>query len=258
MAACICLGQAAPVFALDAAWSQKVEITAHRGDSVKALENTLPAFEKAIESGADWIELDVKETSDNVPVVFHDSSLKRLMGQDGTIREMTLEEIKKLHPAASMGPGYNNVKIPTLEETLDTCKGRIKLNIEIKEDGTESSDFTERVIQLIRDKGMTDQCMITSFCYSVLEKVKAVEPYLKTGYIRSKDIEDFSQYPAADQFMLSIELIQKERVDQIHSLGKKVTAWTVNDLYSLRKCESAQVDDMITDDPGGLLKLDDQ
>ena len=91
MAACICLGQAAPVFALDAAWSQKVEITAHRGDSVKALENTLPAFEKAIESGADWIELDVKETRDNVPVVFHDSSLKRLMGQDGTIREMPLE-----------------------------------------------------------------------------------------------------------------------------------------------------------------------
>ena len=58
--------------------------------------------------------------------------------------------------------------------------------------------------------------------------------------------------------MLSIELIRKDRVDQIHSLGKKVTAWTVNDLYSLRKCESAQVDDMITDDPGGLLKLDDQ
>lgn len=73
-----------------------------------------------------------------------------------------------------------------------------------------------------------------------------------------KDIEDFSQYPAADQYMLSIELIRKDRVDQIHSLGKKVTAWTVNDLYSLRKCESAQVDDMITDDPGGLLKLDDQ
>ena len=96
MAVCICLGQVAPVFALDAAWSQKVEITAHRGDSVKALENTLPAFEKAIESGADWIELDVKETRDNVPVVFHDSSLKRLMGQDGTIREMTLEEMEAL------------------------------------------------------------------------------------------------------------------------------------------------------------------
>ena len=96
MAACICLGQAAPVFALDASWSQKVEITAHRGDSVKALENTLPAFEKAIESGADWIELDVKETSDNVPVVFHDSDLKRLLGKEGKIREMTLEEMEAL------------------------------------------------------------------------------------------------------------------------------------------------------------------
>ena len=99
-------------------------------------------MKKAIESGADWIELDVKETRDNVPVVFHDSSLKRLMGQDGTIRgNDSGKRSKKLHPAASMGPGYNNVKIPTLEETLDTCKGRIKLNIEIKEDGTESSEF---------------------------------------------------------------------------------------------------------------------
>ena len=81
----------------------KVEITAHRGDSVKALENTLPAFEKAIESGADWIELDVKETRDNVPVVFHDSSLKRLMGQDGTIRENAFGRDQKTSSCCKYG-----------------------------------------------------------------------------------------------------------------------------------------------------------
>ena len=103
MAACICLGQAAPFWLWMQHGAKNVEITAHRGDSIKALENTIPAFEKAIESGADWIELDVKETRDNVPVVFHDSSLKRLMGQDGTIREMTLEEIKKASSCRQYG-----------------------------------------------------------------------------------------------------------------------------------------------------------
>ena len=71
--ACLVLGQTMPVYAQGAqgtSWIDQVEITAHRGDSLKALENTLPAFEKAIESGSDWIELDVKETRDNVPVVF--------------------------------------------------------------------------------------------------------------------------------------------------------------------------------------------
>ena len=104
--ACLILGQTMPVYAQDTPWITQVEITAHRGDSLKALENTLPAFEKAIESGSDWIELDVNETKDNVPVVFHDCNLKRLMGKDARIRDLTWAELKVLHPAGSMGPAY--------------------------------------------------------------------------------------------------------------------------------------------------------
>lgn len=138
---------------------------------------------------------------------------------------------------------------------LNTCKGKISLNIEIKEDGTQSGDFVDRVIQLVRDKKMVDQCMITSFDYNVLVKVKALEPSFKTGYITSRDIGDPGQYVAADQFMISIELVRKELVDQIHGLGKKAVAWTINDAYSLKKCEEAQVDNMITDKPGSLRSL---
>ena len=158
--ACLVLGQTMPVYAQGTSWIDQVEITAHRGDSLKALENTLPAFEKAIESGSDWIELDVNETKDNVPVVFHDCNLKRIMGKDAKIRDLTLEEIKAVHPADSMGPAFGGIRIPSLEEALNTCKGKISLNIEIKEDGTQSGDFVDRVIQLVRDKKMVDQCMI--------------------------------------------------------------------------------------------------
>ncbi len=255
MTVCLILGQKMPVYAQDTAWIDQVEITAHRGDSLKALENTIPAFEKAIESGSDWIELDVTETKDNVPVVFHDCNLKRLMGKDTRVRDLTLEELKAFHLAANMGPAFSSIKIPTLEEVLNTCKGKIHLNIEVKEESGQSSDFTARVIQLIRDKGMVDQCMITSFDYNILVKTKAMEPSLKTGYITAEDIGDLGQYEAADQFMISIERVQKELVDQIHGLGKKAVAWTVNDLYSLKKCEKAQIDNMITDKPGSLLSL---
>ena len=86
-------------------------------------------------------------------------------------------------------------------------------------------------------------------------KVKALEPSFKTGYITSRDIGDPGQYVAADQFMISIELVRKELVDQIHGLGKKAVAWTINDAYSLKKCEEAQVDNMITDKPGFLRSL---
>ena len=254
-AACLVFEQTMPVYAEVTPWIDQVEITAHRGDSSKALENTLPAFEKAIESGSDWIELDVNETKDNVPVVFHDCNLKRIMGKDIKIRDLTLEELKALHPAGSMGPAFKDIKIPTLEEVLDTCKGKIHIDIEVKEDSSQSSDFTDRVIQLIRDKGMVDQCMITSFDYNVLVKAKAAEPSLKTGYILSKNPGDLGPYAAADQFMLDIKLVNKDLVDQIHGLGKKAVAWTVNDFYSLKQCEKAGIDNMITDKPGSLLSL---
>ncbi len=254
-AVCLVLGQTMPVYADGTSWVDQVEITAHRGDSSKALENTLPAFEKAIESGFGWIELDVNETKDNVPVVFHDCNLKRIMGKDARMRDLTLEELKALHPAGSMGPAFKDIKIPTLEEVLNTCKGKIHINIEVKEDAGQSSDFTDRVIQLIRDKGMVDQCMVTSFDYNVLVKTKAAELSLKTGYIISENIGDPGQYAAADQFMISIELVKKELVDQIHGLGKKAVAWNVNDFYSLKQCEKAGIDNMITDKPGSLLSL---
>ena len=105
-----------PVYAQGTSWIDQVEITAHRGDSLKALENTLPAFEKAIESGSDWIELDVNETKDNVPVVFHDCNLKRIMGKDAKIRDLTLEEIKSGSSGGQYGAGLWRHK--------DTISGR--------------------------------------------------------------------------------------------------------------------------------------
>lgn len=234
-------------------WADRVEITAHRGDSSAAPENTLMAFQKAIESGADRIELDANETADGTLVVFHDEDLKRMTGREGKIWEVTFEELKGWSLAGSLGPAYRNAVVPTLQEALEFCRGKIRLNIEIKQNEHQSPEFVRRVVELIRELHMEEECMITSFCYDNLVKTRELAPELATGFITTEEVSDPAAYPAADRFMLSMELVEPETVEAIHSAGKKAAAWTVNDLYSVEKCKEAGIDDLITDRPQDIL-----
>ena len=235
-------------------WDENVEITAHRGDSSEAPENTIPAFEAAIESGADWIELDVGVTKDGVLVVLHDEDLKRVAGDSRKIGELTFEEVRRLDVGSSFGPDFRGVGIPSLEEVLDYCKDKIKLNIEVKVNDHQTQDFIARLVGLIQAKGMAEQCMITSFDYHSLQAVKQLDPALETGFISSKAIEQPESFTSADNFVLSIDLINPETVSRIHSLGKEVIAWTVNDAYSVDKCRKAGADNLITDKPRKIME----
>lgn len=226
-----------------------IQLMAHRGDGMNHPENTLPAFQSSIDSGVQWIELDVTQTKDGVLVVYHDEDLRRITGQEKKIWEVTYEELKTFSVEESMGPAYSNVRIPTLEQVMDLCSGKVKLNIEVKENGHESPDFIDRIVALIGQKQMQGQCMITSFGYDVLTKVKSLDASLATGYILSRQPEQFETYTAADSFMLSIDLIRPELVKQLHSLGKQVSVWTVNDPCSVKKCLEAGADSLITDKP---------
>lgn len=234
-------------------WNENVEITAHRGDSSNAPENTMPAFQAAIDSGADWIELDVGVTQDGVMVVLHDEDLKRVAGNPKKIWELTYEEVSRLDVGSCYGPGFSGTRIPTLEEVMDYCRGKIRLNIEIKYRPIQSLDYIPRMVELIRQKDMMDQCMVTSFNYGCLQMVKLFEPNLKTGLISAQPIDQPEIYTSADKFVLSIELIEPDTVNRIHALGKEVVAWTINDQYSVEKCRKAKTDNIITDRPDKIL-----
>lgn len=234
-------------------WDENVEITAHRGDSSEAPENTIPAFKAAIDSGADWIELDVGVTKDGILVVLHDEDLKRVAGDSRKIGELTFEEVRRLDVGSRFGPSFSGIGIPSLEEVLDYCKGRIMLNIEIKYRKGQDLAFIPRLVDLIRQREMMDQCMITSFNYGCLQMVKIFEPEIKTGLISSKPIAQPEIYTSADNFVLSIELIEPDTVNRIHELGKEVIAWTVNDQYSVEKCRKARTDNIITDYPDDII-----
>lgn len=227
----------------------KPTITAHRGLSAKAPENTLYAFSDAIDAGADLIELDVQQTKDGVLVVLHDQNLRRTTGVKKNIWDVTYDEIRDLDAGSWFDPAYANARIPTLEETLQFVDGRIRLNIEIKPTEHTSPTLEQDVADLITTYGYTDNCWVTSFSYGSLKRIKEANPDIRTGYIMSVAYGQFYSLKYADAFSLNKVFVTSQVVNSAHQAGKQVFAWTVNSVSEVRSLCNLHVDSIITDDP---------
>lgn len=226
----------------------ETKITAHRGASIEAPENTLAAFSKAIENMADYIELDVQLTADGEVVVMHDASAYRTTGVDQKISSMTLEEVKKLDAGSYFGEEFAGEQVPTLQEVMELVQGRAMLNIEIKSTST-SMSLVEKVIEIIREYNGLDKCVITSFDYYALKYAKQCEARIQTGYILSVAYGDFYNMSDVDFFSMNASFLSKRTVDAIHNSGKQVYAWTVNNETSIKNLTNKGVDNIITDNP---------
>lgn len=224
------------------------DITAHRGASVDAPENTLAAFSKAIEDMADVIELDVQMTKDGYIVVMHDTSAYRTTGVLKNITELTLREVKRLDAGYWYSEEYKGEKVPTLEEVLQLAKGKIKLNIEIKT-ADNSDEVAKKVVKLIQKYSMQDSCVITSFDYSALQAVRSYDEDIEVGYILSVAYGKFYEIDDVDFFSVNASFLTKRVVDAIHNSGKQVYAWTVNNDASIKNLTNKGVDNIITDKP---------
>ena len=190
-------------------------ITAHRGYSSAAPENTLPAFQLAIDQGCERAELDVQMTKDGVVMVTHDTSLRRCTRRNANIYDLTFDEVRKLDAGRWFSAKYAGTKIPTLEEVLDLCKGRIQLNIEIKPNAATPALEAE-TIRIIEEKGFAHDCVITSQSYETLCKVKELAPEIETGYILALGVGSYYDLPAADFFSVEGTFITSRMVQQIH------------------------------------------
>ncbi len=226
----------------------ETKITAHRGASADYPENTMPAFEAAIDYGADWLEIDVQQTADGVLIVMHDSNLYRTTGVDRNIWEVTYDEIKDLDAGSYMSEEFCDVRISTLEEVLELCKGRIHLNIELKPTGHET-DFVKQVVDLVHAYEMTDECMIASMSYGALVEVKEYAPDIQTIYVMKTVYGYFADLEAVDVFSIKNTYITERIVESIHLEGKLICAWTVNSLRTMEKMIDMGVDNLITDQP---------
>lgn len=225
----------------------ETKITAHRGSSIKAPENTMAAFELAVENMTDFIELDVQLTSDNVPVIMHDRSLYRTTGVNAKVSELTYSQIRELDAGSYFGKEFAGEKVPSLEEVLRFVKGKAQLNIELKSGDTVYT--ADKVTELIQKYDMQNDCVITSFDYNMLKRVKELTDDIQVGYILSIAYGDFYSMDDVDFFSMNASFLSKQIVDAIHNSGKQVYAWTVNNATSIKNLTNKGVDNIITDDP---------
>lgn len=223
-------------------------VTAHRGCSSAAPENTLAALQAAIDAMADYAEIDVQETKDGVVVLLHDYSLKRTTGVRQYIWNVDYEELSSFDCGSWFSGEYAGERIPTLEQALELCKGRIRLNIEIK-DSSANQALEEKVVALIEQYEFENQCVITSTSLSTLERVKQQNDRIKTGYIMSIAYGNFYEKEHVDFFSMKSSFVDAGVVSKAHSLGKEVHVWTVNSRNELEQMKGIGVDNIITDVP---------
>jgi len=233
-----------------------VTITAHRGSSMAAPENTLAAIERAIEDGADYAEIDVQETMDGVVVVIHDTDLKRITGLGKKIWDVTYDEIRELDFGSWFSPEFAGERIPTLVEAIELADLRIALNIEIKLNGHEQN-LVERVVRIIEETGFESQCIVTSLSRRALDEVARLNPRLERGYIVYQTMGSIERIDTG-YLMLKENLATPLAVMAAHDAGKEIHVWTVNDAMRMSFMIDRGVDGILTDYPETLVEVLEQ
>lgn len=224
------------------------EITAHRGSSVVYPENTMPAFEAALDELTDKIELDVRQTADGGFVVMHDENLKRTTGVDAKVGHMTMEEVCALDAGSYMSEEFAGVNVPSLEEVLEFASGRVSLNIELKTASTDK-DYAQGIYELLEEYDFVNKCVVTSTDYNVLKQLKMIDEDITTGYILSMAVGNYYNMKYVDFFSVNYKFVTSTMIYVLHDRGKEIHIWTLNDKGNIEKFAGMGADNIITDDP---------
>lgn len=227
--------------------NRTVEITGHRGSKVRAPENTLSALRQAIDEGADYAEIDVQTTADGVAVLLHDADLMRVASLNRRLRDINYPELKHIDVGSWFAPEFSSERIPTLQEAVDVARGRIKLNIELKFTWADPT-LAEKVGNIIRQKGFSSDCVVSSFNFQALTEIKQSFAELTTGFIVFQAAGNLSRMEV-DFLSISAARATARLVRQLHRNERAVHVWTVNDLNNVISMVEMGVDNIITDYP---------
>ena len=227
--------------------NRTVEITGHRGSKVRAPENTLSALRQAIAEGADYAEIDVQTTADGVVVLLHDADLMRVASLNRRLRDINYDELKDIDVGSWFAPEFSSERIPTLQEAIEVARGRIKLNIELKFTWADPT-LSEKVGNIIRQKGFSSDCVISSLNFQALTEIRQSFTELTTGFIVFQAAGNLSRMEA-DFLSISAARATARLVRQLHRNERAVHVWTVNDFNNVISMVEMGVDNIITDYP---------
>jgi glycerophosphoryl diester phosphodiesterase len=232
-------------------------IIAHRGFKQKYPENTLVAFQAAMDAGVPMIELDVTLSRDRKLIVIHDATLERTTNGHGPVHDYTLEELKQLDAGSWFHPDFAGQRLPELAEVLELVDGRVITNIEIKTHAYEPHHppdaIEKQVVELVKKKNLQDSILISSFDSNVLQQISLMEappqialiskrPLKKNIVEICKHLKTFSWHP--DQ-----QIVTPSQVRKLRAAGIRVFPYNVDTPEDCARLRAMKVDGVITDDP---------
>ncbi len=212
---------------------QDFVISAHRGNSSEAPENTLIANQLAIDAKADYVECDVRRTRDGVMVTLHDSSLNRTTNTRGYLRSFNYSQLVNVDAGYSsrFGNLYRGERIPTLRQVLNQAKGRIKVEIELKESG-----LADDAVALVRELNMENDVIIISFNFSELRRVKQISTipvkYLVSFFWGSRNLRQLQSI--GGEFFGPPGVVSRSRVAEAKNMGIKIISYTIDSERDMR------------------------
>jgi glycerophosphoryl diester phosphodiesterase len=254
--------------------ASRIQVHGHRGARSVMPENTAPAFEYAIEAGADYLELDLAVTKDNILVVSHDPVLPTSIctgppGATRVIREMTLEELRRWdcgsmrHPEFPRQQTAPGTRVPTLDEVLALAsRGKFGFNIEtkIRPDQPQYTptpeEFARMLVDSIRRYRLEERAIIQSFDFRTLQAASKIAPDIARAALYSGpsvDLVELTRRAEATILSPHYRLVTSEVVEKAHAAGFQVVPWTANEPAQWERLAAAGVDGIITDDPAGLI-----
>lgn len=234
-------------------------IWAHRGASGYCPENTMPAFEKAVEMGADGIELDIQLTKDDQIVVLHDEWIDRTSDGKGWLKDYTLEELRQYN-FNQTHPSLGRQQIPTMREVFEQIRPtNLVINIELKTGIVFYDRLEEKILALTKEMGMEDRVIYSSFNHDTIRKLRALDKKAQTGFLYADGTMDMPEY--AKRYGVNAlhpalyNLQYPGFMEQCRRNGLKVHVWTVNETEHMEQCLRYGVDAIITNYPDRAIEI---
>lgn len=233
----------------------------HRGATAEAPENTVASFRRAMEVGADGVELDVQLTADGQVVVIHDESIAAVTGRPGLVRELTLAQIRSLDAGSHFSQAFEGERIPTLDEALDAVGPEAVVNVELKGTGIRSDGLEREVVRIVSAHGIGQRVIFSSFNPLHLWRTRRLAPEIARAMLHSPDepayLRELWLLPLAqpDAFHPDSVMVDKAYVRRARRAGVRVNVWTVDDPAEARRLLALGVDGLITNDPRRLREV---